>query len=59
MLKKFLSTTITLLIYTIICHKIYLEFKIEKPKEELKQVLNKSNTIQETQTLSIKKIRVY
>lgn len=54
MLKKFLFTTITLLIYTIICHKIYLEFKIEKPKEELKQVLNKSNTIQETQTLSIK-----
>ena len=54
MLRKFLSTTITLLIYTIICHKIYLEFKIEKPKEELKQVLNKSNTIQETQTLSIK-----
>ena len=54
MLKKFLSTTIILLIYTVICHKIYLEFKIEKPKEEPKQVLNKSNSIQETQTLSIK-----
>ena len=54
MLKRFLSTTITLIIYTMICHKIYLEFKIEKPKEELNQVLNKSNIIQETQTLSIK-----
>lgn len=51
MLKKFLSTTILLSIYLLLCHQIYLKFGVEEPNE-IKQTLNNPKTMQEKKSLN-------